>query len=61
VHGSRRFFDRDFGEHPSGQPGALMAACLARIARLHGGRAGLRAIAPRGCALTLVVPRPMEG
>ena len=59
VHGSRRFFDRDFGEHPSGQPGALMAACLARIARLHGGRAGLRAIAPRGCALTLVVPRPM--
>ena len=61
VHGSRRFFDRDFGEHPSGQPGALMAACLARIARLHGGRAGLWAIAPRGCALTLVVPRPMEG
>jgi len=61
VHGSRRFFDRDFGEHPSGHPGALMAACLARIARLHGGRAGLRAIAPRGCALTLVVPRPMEG
>lgn len=61
VHGSRRFFDRDFGEHPSGQAGAIMAACLARIARLHGGRAGLRAIAPRGCGLTLVVPRPIGG
>ena len=61
VHGSRRFFDRDFGEHPSGQAGAIMAACLARIARLHGGRAGLRTIAPRGCGLTLVVPRPIGG
>ena len=58
ARGSRRFFDRDFGEHPSGAAGSAHGGVPARIARLHGGRAGLRGYRTRGCALTLVVPRP---
>jgi ParB/Sulfiredoxin domain len=60
VNAGRRFFDRDFRDHPAGHAGALMAACVERVARQHGGRAGVCAIAPSGCALTLVVPRPMH-
>jgi hypothetical protein len=61
VNASRKFFDRDCSDHPAGHAGALMAACIERVARQHGGRAGLEALSPRGCALTLVVPRPMQG
>jgi hypothetical protein len=60
LHAARTFFDGDGGDHPTGHVGALMAACVARVAREHGGRAGLRPIPPHGCALTLVVPQPVQ-
>lgn len=50
------FFDRGEG-HPGGATAALMAACVLRVARLHGGRADVEPLPPRGCTMTLVVPR----
>ena len=51
------FFDCGREGHPGGATAALMAACVLRVARLHGGRADVQPLSPRGCTMTLVVPR----
>ncbi|HSC28630.1 MAG TPA: ParB N-terminal domain-containing protein [Vicinamibacterales bacterium] len=55
----RRFFDGEWSGHPAGASGALMLAGALRVARLHGGRADVRVLDPKGCTLTFVVPRPL--
>ena len=52
-----RFFEQGFEGHPGGTTAALMAAGVRRIARMHGGRADLQVHTPRGCTMTMVVPR----
>lgn len=54
-----RFFEGDFEQHPNGISGALVMAGVAHAARLHGGRVDVRALEPRGCTATFVVPRPL--
>ena len=57
----QRFFDGEWREHPAGASAALVLAGSARVARLHGGRADVRALDPRGFLVTFVVPRPLAG
>ena len=54
---AKGFFDYGGEGHPGGAAAALMAACVLRVARLHGGRADVQPLSPRGCTMTLVVPR----
>jgi signal transduction histidine kinase len=56
----QRFFEGDWREHPCGASGALRLAATARTARLHGGRVDVKAVSPRGCAVTFVIPRPLD-
>ena len=56
----QRFFEGDWREHPCGASGALRLAAAARTARLHGGRVDVKAASPRGCAVTFVIPRPLD-
>jgi ParB/Sulfiredoxin domain len=55
----RRFFDRDWDEHPCGTAGAQMLAALACTARAHGGRVDAQPRPSHGVAVTFVVPRPL--
>jgi ParB-like nuclease family protein len=55
----QRFFDGEWREHPAGPSGSLLLAGAARVARLHGGRADIRASDPKGCVVTFVIPRPL--
>jgi hypothetical protein len=57
----QRFFDGEWREHPAGASAALVLAGSARVARLHGGRADVRALDPRGFLVTFVIPRPLVG
>jgi hypothetical protein len=57
----QRFFDGEWREHPAGASAALVLAGAARVARLHGGRADVRTLDPRGFLVTFVIPRPMLG
>jgi ParB-like nuclease family protein len=56
---SFRFFDGELRPHPAGASGSLLAGCVQRVARLHGGRASLQQT-PAGCILTFVVPKPLN-
>jgi hypothetical protein len=54
-----RFFDPEWHDHPCGSSGAQMLAAMAKVARLHGGRADVQPRPAKGCAATFVVPRPL--
>lgn len=54
-----RFFDPEWRDHPCGQHGAQMLAAMAKVARLHHGRADVQPRPAKGCAATFVVPRPL--
>jgi hypothetical protein len=54
-----RFFDPEWRDHPCGSAGAQLLAAMAKVARLHNGRADVQPRPSKGCAATFVVPRPL--